>query len=570
MKTNPRFFPAASSRLLLAAAVGLASLFCAEGQEHAASPASGAPVIVQKTSFTEVTSRLDQGGSLFVYLSTEDWCKGLASQVDGWRGFAASLPMLGQQERTTINNVFNFATPFIKKSGIEDLTGVGMSGIAIGDGLHRVKVAAHHYPGKDAGFLWTCLGRAPHPLDGLKMLPAETGMAGFWDLDLGLLWGVIEETAKESDVAGAPEALRGFAADFKKNTGLEWQPLLASLGNQFGIILTLDPEKKVTIPMPPGAPMIVPEPGLVIAVRVNNDLLFDRIDLAFKESPQTTNSDQPGVRIRTMPLPMPLPVTLRPTVARAGDFLFLASTEVALQQVLDAQSGKKPGLLGNDEFKKLSQGISLEGNQFGYVANSFGETMRLVQMTLTRAMSAGGGPPADVMQKLMGVKSSRSFSVSSVDKEGWTMAANMSDQPATALLLPAVAAPIGVMAGMLLPALSKAKERAQSIQCVSDLKQIGVAARLWSLDHNDTFPPDFLSMTNELGSPRILICPAAKNATQAQTVTWQTLKLSDISYELVGPGGKDDPKTAGEVFVRCPIHGHVCLRDGSVQQGKGK
>src|SRR5580765_235255 len=61
---------------------------------------------------------------------------------------------------------------------------------------------------------------------------------------------------------------------------------------------------------------------------------------------------------------------------------------------------------------------------------------------------------------------------------------------------------------LLLPALSKAKARATQIRCMSNMKQIGLAARMWSSDHNETFPPDFLSMSNEMASPKILVCPS--------------------------------------------------------------
>ncbi len=47
---------------------------------------------------------------------------------------------------------------------------------------------------------------------------------------------------------------------------------------------------------------------------------------------------------------------------------------------------------------------------------------------------------------------------------------------------------VPVSAGMLLPALSKAKSKAQTIASVNNLKQLGLAARMYSTDHADTFP----------------------------------------------------------------------------------
>jgi len=46
-----------------------------------------------------------------------------------------------------------------------------------------------------------------------------------------------------------------------------------------------------------------------------------------------------------------------------------------------------------------------------------------------------------------------------------------------------------IMAAMLLPALAKAKTRAQSIQCMNHVKQLNLALMMYATDNNDRFPP---------------------------------------------------------------------------------
>ena len=138
-----------------------------------------------------------------------------------------------------------------------------------------------------------------------------------------------------------------------------------------------------------------------------------------------------------------------------------------------------------------------------------------------------------------------------------------------------VIAILAILASMLLPALARAKQKAQRISCVNNLKQLGIGYRLWEADQGDRFPAqqtvskggwkdaggpgaavadgiigpsigqvtasgvayNFKLMKNELGlSPKIVACPADKRAPAMSFDNGFTAQ--NISY-FVNPAAND-------------------------------
>ncbi len=60
-----------------------------------------------------------------------------------------------------------------------------------------------------------------------------------------------------------------------------------------------------------------------------------------------------------------------------------------------------------------------------------------------------------------------------------------------------VIAIISILAALLTPALSGARESAKTIQCMNNLKQIGTVLELYATDNNNIYPPTYRPPANE-------------------------------------------------------------------------
>ncbi len=112
--------------------------------------------------------------------------------------------------------------------------------------------------------------------------------------------------------------------------------------------------------------------------------------------------------------------------------------------------------------------------------------------------------------------------------------------------------------------VSYGKRHSESVNCGNYMASIGCGAKAWALDNSGLLASDFCSMSNELSTPRILVCPGDHQRVPARD--WASLNESNCSYEIVAPGLSLDDTT--NIYFRCKLHGHLGYADGTVFDGK--
>ena len=448
-------------------------------------PAPAVLTSVSKTSFNEVTAQLDPGGNFYLYLGTAQWLEQLSAKVETWRKTFTSFPDAKPEDVENINKAFDLVGHLITDSGIETVSGVGISSVEIEKGMYRNKFLLHHFPGKDGGFLWKFGGGAPHPLTGLDLLPANTAFAIFADMDLPLMWETARAEAAKSGFPQANDFLKQLPTEFEKSTKLNWDTFLHSLGGEFGIAITLNESNNIPIPLPQGAIMI-PEPGILIAVRVTDDTVFNRIAEELKKNQQVVNVDKTGLKMRTLPVPLPFAINLRPTAASSGGYLFISSADELVNQSLAVKAGDQPGLKSTAEFKQLALGLPAQGNQFSFISAKFGQTMMKIQkQTLAGANghTTSAAQAAWLESFFRADRASFSYSVGMNTPDGSLTIGNGNQSAAALMLLPVAVVP-GVLAAVAIPNFVKARSTSQMNVCINNLRQMDAAKNQWALEKN--------------------------------------------------------------------------------------
>jgi prepilin-type N-terminal cleavage/methylation domain-containing protein len=133
----------------------------------------------------------------------------------------------------------------------------------------------------------------------------------------------------------------------------------------------------------------------------------------------------------------------------------------------------------------------------------------------------------------------------------------------TLIELLVVIAIIAILAAMLLPALAAAKRKAQQISCINNLKELGIAFKIWADDNQGLYPMQlstsqggaqehivssgqtlqdvyapafvFACMSNQISDPKLLNCPADQTRTFA--TNWTQLAYDSPTQPNPGPNG---------------------------------
>jgi hypothetical protein len=136
--------------------------------------------------------------------------------------------------------------------------------------------------------------------------------------------------------------------------------------------------------------------------------------------------------------------------------------------------------------------------------------------------------------------------------------------------------------------------KVQKINCVNNLKQIGIAFKIWEGDHGDQYPFNvstntggtmefcavgkdgfdgnaflhFKAMAGEeyLRVPLLLVCP--QDNSKKAAINWASLRSENVTYRLHS-GRNISDASPHAILAVCPMDGNVLYCDGTVLEKSG-
>lgn len=450
-----------------------------------AAPAAGG----ERAYAGEVYSRLDVGGEALVFLSPDNIVKPVREELktvlnsvkEGMAGDNAMAGLFAEK--------FDSALEWL---GLYSMHGFGLSLAQQGDGSYNYK--EYLLGGEDrSGILWRLAGE-PVPQDLLAYLPEQTATFAFSSVGIKTLWEIVFEGIEKFAGAPAKDAALQQVGGMRDATGVDVLAMVQSLEDQWAFAVTLNPATMISIPLPTGKALTLPEPGVLIAFDVKDGTIPTALR-TFLEAQGTplkeTKVGDNTIYSFVLPEPLPVPVPFEPAMVLLNDDLLLIGLHPSALEAAMASKAAGGAMLQSADFKLAFANMPEKINAAFYMGKLFSSTIADVQKLVIETgllgeIEAGGNAAAAQLvkrslEKMTARKDNRlaMYSVSDADgvlAQGSIYSSGMNP------IADGIVTPMGLLAGAAMHGAEKSRKSIADAGCRMNLNQIQFAKTVYQTD----------------------------------------------------------------------------------------
>ncbi len=214
-----------------------------------------------------------------------------------------------------------------------------------------------------------------------------------------------------------------------------------------------------------------------------------------------------------------LPIPATPSYCISKGRMYIAATPQTLKKTLDQQASARP-MVDSAAWAALRSHVAAKPSALVYSEFKTGFDQAYGGLATLLVQMTNGIP--DVPKHSLATKFPTSMVVTphvsgslmalSHDGEGYLFESYGTFGGGTIPGNGGSLATTGMMAGFLLPALSKAREAARRASCMNNIRQIGLAMFQYAGDHDDKFPDSFGVLLHDgyLTTPKVFLCPSSR------------------------------------------------------------
>ncbi|MDD5728043.1 MAG: DUF1559 domain-containing protein [Victivallales bacterium] len=509
--------------------------------------------------FDKVCTRLEKGGSYFNYQNNKYIFRAF---TDTYAKLPAAIKAVvpDEQQQMLPLMIYSCLKPVVLSLGIDEILAGGASSVLIAEktptspGLFRTRQFIYYGDSAPQGMIWGFASGDNHEFPLLKTLPPETLFACSYRSEPGILWTKIK--AVFGKIPLPPLQNAGVLAEqsFLNKFQVQLPDLLESICGEYSL-LVVDGTGKDGKPRISAMLTMPDKKGLAFSVIA--EMLKSQLDTQVTENEIKISTGNQQNNLKNA-----VDFTVR---KKDGKLHIMSHPEV--MKILQAAASQNSGLKETAEFKYLAQQMPDKGIAFFYFSS---RTFKALVDTVKAYAPPASIADIDWLALTALLPPADFFVVVSKEKDGILSVMN-SPLDIPQLITYSSLMPSFIQMAALVPTMNKVHSKARSMSCRNQLKQIGLALKVYAMNHQDKFPVENnvagfneLIKANGMKEMSVFICPNSGNVKAAAG----ELKEENCSYIYIGGFAEGDGAAVPMVFDKFDGNRkiiNVLYQDGHVE-----